>query len=163
MGDPNCPKCSKDFVKRVRREGIGELLTSLFYVYPFKCQLCGQRFRSVQWGVKYIRVEEDRREYNRVAISIPVSIAGEHIDGKGMIIDISMAACTLSSDAQLAEGNIVRLALQISKDALPVRVEAAVVRSLRSRYSGVEFLKFQEGDRDRLQIFIRGLLIDRRK
>jgi hypothetical protein len=74
-----------------------------------------------------------------------------------------MAGCTLSSDAQLGEGSIVRLGLQISKDALPVIVEAAVVRSLRAKYSGIEFLRFQESDRDRLQIFIRGLLMDRRK
>jgi DNA repair exonuclease SbcCD ATPase subunit len=51
---PVCPKCSSDSVKRVSRIG-SERLISLFYIYPFRCQPCGHRFRLFKWGVRYTR------------------------------------------------------------------------------------------------------------
>jgi predicted nucleic acid-binding Zn ribbon protein len=53
-----CPKCSSDFVKRVRRVGF-EHLMSVFYIYLFRCQPCGHRFRVLQRGVTYRRIETD--------------------------------------------------------------------------------------------------------
>jgi hypothetical protein len=52
MPQPICPKCSSDYVERVSRIGF-ERLISLFYIYPFRCQPCGHRFRLLQWGVTY--------------------------------------------------------------------------------------------------------------
>jgi hypothetical protein len=60
MQSPVCPKCSSGYVKRVSRIGP-ERLISLFYIYPFRCQPCGHRFRLFQWGVTYTRTELDRR------------------------------------------------------------------------------------------------------
>jgi stage V sporulation protein G len=55
-----CPKCSSEYVKRASRVGL-ERLMSLFYIYPFRCQLCWHRFRLFQWGVTYTRIELDSR------------------------------------------------------------------------------------------------------
>jgi DNA-binding cell septation regulator SpoVG len=55
-----CPKCSSEYVKRASRVGL-ERLMSLFYIYPFRCQPCGHRFRLFQWGVTYTRIELDSR------------------------------------------------------------------------------------------------------
>jgi predicted nucleic acid-binding Zn ribbon protein len=55
-----CPKCSSEYVKRASRVGL-ERLMSLFYVYPFRCQWCGHRFRLFQWGVTYRRIDLDSR------------------------------------------------------------------------------------------------------
>jgi hypothetical protein len=38
-------------------------------------------------------------------------------------------------------------------------VDAAVVRSVRAGGLGVEFLQWQQSERERLQLFVRGLLI----
>ena len=161
MVQPICPNCSREFVKRVSREGVKERLFSIFYVYPFRCQLCGHRFRFRQWGVRYVRVEEDRREYYRLSMNFPVSFSGDNINGKGMVADISIAGCTFQADAQLAVGNIVSMALQISNEPAPVTVEAAVVRNVKGDRVGVEFLRFQQNDRERLRHFIRGLVLGR--
>jgi hypothetical protein len=40
-------------------------------------------------------------------------------------------------------------------------VDAAAVRYARERSVGVEFLQWQERERDRLQLYVRGLLIGR--
>jgi predicted nucleic acid-binding Zn ribbon protein len=59
MPQPVCPKCSSEYVKRASRDGF-ERLMSLFYIYPFRCKPCAHRFRLLQRGVTYTRVELDR-------------------------------------------------------------------------------------------------------
>jgi PilZ domain len=156
-----CPNCAREFVRRVARSGLWEVISSFFYIYPYKCQLCGERFRSLRWGVRYIRVDEDRREYDRMEMRFPVTVSGPDISGHGVLLNISMGGCSFHTRANLANGMIVKLGLQISNDVEPVIVDAAVVRDVRSGAVGVEFLQWQQSERDRLQLFIRGLLIGR--
>ena len=85
MAQLKCPNCGREFVRRVSRAGPLELFLSYFYVYPFKCQLCGDRFRLFQWGVRYVRVEEDRREYDRMEMNFPVSFYGQDVAGEGNV------------------------------------------------------------------------------
>lgn len=161
MPRPLCPRCSREYVRRVSRVGLGERLISLFYVYPFRCQLCGHRFQLLQWGVNYKRIEEDRREYERMAVSFPATFAVRGVNGRGVVVDISIAGCSFRTEAQLAEGNIVSMELEVANETHPIHVEAAVVRSILSGRAGVEFLQFENGERERLQNFIRGLILDR--
>lgn len=163
MLDLVCPDCSKNFVKRVNCQGICERLMSVLYLYPFRCQLCGHRFNHRQWGVRYVSVKDDRREYDRIATSFPVSISGENIEANGNVIDISMGGCTLSTAAELTRGTVITLGLQLSKELLPVIVDAAVIRNVRTNNAGTEFLRFHQNDREVLQLFIRGLLLERQQ
>jgi PilZ domain-containing protein len=161
MSNIKCPHCAREFVRRVARSGLGEIVLGLFYIYPFKCQLCGHRFRSFQRGVRYLRVEEDRREYDRMEVKFPVTFSGQNISGEGMLLNISMAGCSFATSAELGIGMIVKLGLQISGAVAPVTVDAAVVRNVQRGSAGVEFLRWQASERERLQLFVRGLLIDR--
>src|SRR5262245_390532 len=161
MAVAKCPNCAREFVRRASRVGFVEILLSYFYVYPFRCQLCGHRFRHFQWGVRYVRVVEDRREYDRMAINFPVSCSGQEVSGDGKVLNLSMAGCSFSTSTKLESGALLKVSLQISKDVPPVIVDAAVVRNVRSSSVGVEFLSWQQGERERLQLFIRGLLIGR--
>ena len=161
MAQLKCPNCGREFVRRVSRSGLLEVLLSYFYVYPFKCQLCGERFRQCEWGVRYVRVDEDRREYERMEISFPVSFFGQDISGEGIVIGLSMGGCTLQTQIKLETGAILNLSLHISKDVAPVIVDAATVRNVQAGTVGVEFLLWQQGERERLQLFVRGLLIGR--
>ena len=156
-----CPKCSREFVKRVSRQGKMERLLSIFYVYPFRCQLCGYRFRFLQWGIRYQRIQEDRREYERLSVNFPLAVRGESIYAEGKLADVSLAGCTAMLDTPLGVGDLCTVSLYLSNDILPIRITAAVVRSARSDSFGIEFLKFQDNDRERLQLFIRGLLVGR--
>jgi hypothetical protein len=158
MLQPLCPNCSRDYTKRVSRIGFKERLLSIIYVYPFRCQLCAYRFSFMQWGVRYKRVEKDRREYNRMPANFPVSFACDGVEGTGHVVDISLNGCSLQADTIIAEGSIVRMALQMSEELAPISVEAALVRDVNRNRIGIEFLRFQYHDRERLQIFIRRLL-----
>ena len=152
-----CPKCSAEFVKRVPRKGFKERLLGRICVYSFRCQICRRRFHARQWGVRYSGVEKDRREYERLAMNFPISVVGENIAGAGAVFDISINGCGFATDVQLSEGSIVRLALQISNELEPVTIEAAVVRYVQRGRTGVEFLRVQPAEQERLQMHIRGL------
>jgi hypothetical protein len=161
MAQLKCPNCGREFVRRVSRTGPLEIFLSYFYVYPFKCQLCGDRFRLFQWGVRYVRVEEDRREYDRMEMNFPVSFYGQDVSGEGNVINVSMGGCSFRTRTKIESGTMLNLSLQISKDVPPVIVDAAMVRNMRAGTVGVEFMLWQQSERERLQLFVRGLLIGR--
>jgi len=158
-----CPKCDKEFVKRVSRQGWQEKLMSVFYVYPFRCQLCGYRFRFLQWGIRYLRVYEDRREYERLAINFTVSVTGKNVYCEGNLTDISVAGCTIQLDGQFGENDLCRLGINLPGEVVPLRIAAAVVRTVRGNELGIEFLKFHDNERERLQLFIRKLMVGDRR
>lgn len=158
MADLRCPNCSKEYLARVARVGFAEDLLSLFYIYPFKCQLCGYRFSALQWGVRYLRMEEDRREYERLPTAFPLAFSAEDFGGGGVACDVSMSGCTFRAETrQPKEGNVLSMRLRTSQDIEPIDVEA-VVRNVRQDHVGVEFLRFQQADKERLQLFVRDLL-----
>lgn len=161
MAQLKCPKCSRQFVRRVARSGLAEAVLSLIYIYPFKCQICSFRFRTMEWGVRYVRVEEDNREYDRMPMKFPLTFKDSGVDGKGTAINVSMGGCSFTTLNQVAIGMVLRLCLEISDDVAPVEVDAAVVRYVRGQSVGVEFLQWRQSERDRLQLFVRGLLIGR--
>lgn len=160
MASIKCPNCGRDFVRRVSRAGLVEKLLSLFYVYPFRCQLCSKRFRFFQRGVRYRRVMEDRREYQRMEMKFPVTITGQDdFRAEGIVLNLSMGGCSVATDADLDAGMIVKMKLAITGMTQPVSVEAAIVRNFLGNVAGLEFLRWQGTERERLQLFIRGLLI----
>jgi hypothetical protein len=161
MTQPLCPNCGRDFTRRSHREGLFERLISLFYVYPFRCQLCTHRFLKLQFGQRYVKQKIDRREYERIETKFPLAFKGERADGEGITLDVSMAGCAVETDAKLPEGSLVQLELKNSP-AAPVEVEAAVIRSTRQRTVGLQFLRLREEERERLRQFIRQLLQSRR-
>jgi predicted HAD superfamily Cof-like phosphohydrolase len=51
----SCPRCGKSFVRRSGRKGLKERLLSLVYLYPFRCQVCANRFRAFQFRPQYVK------------------------------------------------------------------------------------------------------------
>ena len=158
MLQPVCPNCAHDYTKRVSRGGLKERLLSIIYVYPFRCQLCSHRFGFMQWGVRYKPVEEDRREFSRMPMNFPASFSCDSLEGTGTVVEISMNGCSLQANTIVAEGSIVRMALQFAEELPPVNLEAAIVRAVKANRMGVEFLRFQDHDRELLQVFLRRFL-----
>ena len=162
MAQMKCPNCARQFVRRIAPYGVGEMLLGIVYVYPFRCQLCGFRFRLPQVGVRYVRVAEDHREYERMASSFPMIFAANNLSGAGSVTNISMGGCSFTTDVALPSGTILQVGLQVTEAVSPVLLDAAVVRYVRGSTVGVEFLQWQHQERERLQLFVRGLLIGSR-
>ena len=160
VSQPVCPRCSSEHVKRVSRVGYRERLISVFYVYPFRCQLCAHRFKALQWGVTYTRVEEDRREYERFPAKFSITFTVGGRDVTGSIVNVSMGGCSFHTESRLVKGIILRMELQLPDEIAPVKIQAAVIRSVRSGIASVEFLRIERDDRERLQGFIRSLMLN---
>jgi len=162
MAAITCPNCSKHYVRRVRREGLFERLLSLGYIYPFRCQLCSTRFRARQPGVRYTRVKEDRREYERIPVRFPVTLAIGHASVRATALDISMAGCSLETIADLRTGMVLPIRFEPAEQ-IPFSVEAALVRYIHTNSIGLQFLQFQGDERHQLESLIRALLANQEK
>ena len=159
-----CPRCGKSFARRSHRQGLKERLLSLLYLYPFRCQVCANRFRAFQFRVRYVKRTVDRRQYVRLATRIPTMFAedikpGEQRVGEGVVTDLSLGGCYMQTFVQLSQGTLVSLELQTEQHTPAIAVEAAIVRIVRPTGVGLEFLRLSEPEHERFSQFIRQLLV----
>ncbi len=162
-----CPRCGKSFVRRSHRQGLKERLLSLFYIYPFRCQVCANRFRAFQFRVVYAKRALDRRQYARLPTQLPTIFAeavksGEQRVGQGVVTAISLGGCYLQTVVRLLGGTLVSLELQTEQNTPAIVVEAAIVRVVRPTGAGLEFLRLSEPEQERLKQFIDQLLTAQR-
>ena len=162
-----CPRCGKSFVRRSHRQGLKERLLSLFYIYPFRCQVCANRFRAFQFRVVYAKRTLDRRQYARLPTQLPTIFAeavkpGEQRAGQGVVTAISLGGCYLQTVVRLLGGTLVSLELQTEQNTPAIVVEAAIVRVVRHTGVGLEFLRLSEPEQERLNQFIDQLLTAQR-
>ncbi|MGH7311695.1 MAG: PilZ domain-containing protein [Candidatus Rokuibacteriota bacterium] len=144
-------------MRRSHRSGALERLLSLLYVYPFRCQSCGHRFLTLRWRRRYTRVRDERREYERLPLSVPVMLSGLSGAAPGHATQISIDGCTVETEAPLSEGALVQVMLHVTPGAAPVAVEAAVVHGVLPHGGGLHFVRIQPGERDRLRQFVADL------
>jgi len=155
--EPHCPRCGQDIVQRVRRRGLLDHLLSTVYIYPFRCQVCFHRFRTFQWGVRYVKEAREKSQHDRIVTRFQITFAGNGIDGSGMVTLVSLGGCAIETDAKLSSGQILQLQLKTSDRDPAVAVDAAVVRGVRSPVVGLQFLRFRMEERERLSQFVRNL------
>ena len=156
-----CPRCGKDFVRRVQREGLAEIIASAAYLYPFACQLCAHRFLAWQWGARYAAQPVERRRYERLSVNFPMAFSTDAGSGNGTTLDISLGGCAFKT-APPPPGSLVQLQLHAPGLERPLVVDAAVVRSVRSMYVGAEFLRLRPEEHYRLTQFVASMLTARR-
>ena len=157
MGGLRCPKCGRHVVRRTHRSGVFERLLSRVSVYPFRCQLCGRRFRAIQPGRRWVAQAPERREFDRLVARVPVGLSAGTLASEGAVTQISMEGCTLEPDAVLPVGTVLQVRLHLP-DARALEVDEAVVRWVRERTVGLQFLALRGGERERLRRFVAGLV-----
>ncbi|MFM8540016.1 MAG: PilZ domain-containing protein [Nitrospira sp.] len=160
-----CPECEATSVRRTTRRGLLENLLSTAYIYPYRCEACSSRFHSLEWGRRYTKGTPagDRRRYERFEVRCPAwfaPISERELNGHGeaVLTDVSLGGCGLKTDAPLALGTALRLQIQTWEDQVAIRVDHAVVRSIRPGLVGLEFVQFQPGEKQRLDLFVKSLL-----
>jgi hypothetical protein len=158
MKELRCPRCQRDIVQRVHRRWIIERVLSLYYIYPFRCQLCGHRFRAQQWGMRYLRQVIDQRQYMRMATSFPATFTSGGRHGEGVVVDIALGGCGLRTTASIAEGALLQVQLQPVEHAPGIPVEAAVVRTVEGSFVGLEFVRLESDAHVRLSQLMSDLL-----
>ena len=86
----------------------------------------------------------------RVPVVYPASIESDTGVGEGVLLDLSPAGCRLRSNVALNAGAYLALRIAISQEPTPLAVEVSVVRWCKDGHFGVEFLRYRQGDRERV-------------
>ncbi|MDP3090093.1 MAG: PilZ domain-containing protein [Nitrospira sp.] len=128
-------------------------------MFPFRCQLCTNRFRAFYLSARQSTQEFDRRQYKRLATAMDAQV----IDSKQLpfinrITDISMGGCAILAGG-LAKGAFVELVLRSSIEGEEIRIETAMVSSVRSESVGIQFLELHPDEQRRLSQVVLGLLV----
>jgi len=147
-----CPRCGKQAARRSRRAGVVDHVLSVLHLYPFRCQLCTTRFRAFQ-GRHHSHHGNDRREYDRLLVKIPVTLSGGGVQGEGETIDLSLAGCSLHTEAVFAVDSTVQLRLALGQAGV-VEVQAAIVRTAGEGGLGLQFVRIAPPDRERLSGYL---------
>ncbi len=86
----------------------------------------------------------------RVPVHYPASIQSDTEAGEGVLFDLSPAGCRMRSDIALNAGTYLALRIAVEQVPTPVAVEVSVVRWCKDGHFGVEFLRYSQGDRERV-------------
>lgn len=160
MRELHCPICGAPFVRLTYQDGRVEQLLSRFNVFPFRCQLCTNRFRAFSSSARHNTQEFDRRQYIRLTASIEAQVLDRNQPGvPARITDISMDGCTLQTTG-LSKGAFVELALKPAVEEETIRIETAMVCSVRPSSMGIRFLEVPPEHQPRLGQVVLGLLVN---
>jgi len=155
----HCSICGSSFVRATYQEGTVERLLSCVNVFPFRCQLCTNRFRAFYSGERHKKQASDRRQYTRLTASIEAQVLDhEQSAVTNRITDISMDGCTLQMTG-FSKGALVELVLKPTMEDEKIRIEKAMVCSVRPSSIGIRFLEIPPEHYRRLAQVILGLLV----
>ena len=155
----HCPNCGTPFVRVTPQTGVMERVLNQFHMFPFRCQLCMNKFRAFQREAVRHTQAFDRRQYKRLPTSIEAQfLADNRMRATNRITDISMDGCTLQTSG-LPRGTFLGLVLKPEQEDEAIRIETAMVCSVRPTSVGLRFLEIPLPDQRRLSQVVLGLLV----
>ena len=86
----------------------------------------------------------------RVTVGYHASIQSDTGTGEGVLLDLSPAGCRMRSDIVMSAGAYLTLQIAVAQEPAPLAVEVSVVRWCKDGNFGVEFLRYSQGDRERV-------------
>lgn len=93
----------------------------------------------------------------RVTVGYPASIQSDTGTGEGILLDLSSSGCRLRSNIALHAGAYLALQIAVAQEPSPLAVEVSVVRWSKDGNVGVEFLRYSQGDRERVTNLVAAL------
>jgi hypothetical protein len=155
----HCPNCGTPFVRVAPHTGVMEQFLQQLNVFPFRCQLCMNKFRAFHRAAGRSPQAFDRRQYKRLPTSIQAQfLADNRMQSTNRITDISMDGCTLQATG-LPRGTFMGLVLKPDQEDESIRIETAMVCSVRQTSVGLRFLEIPLPDQRRLSQVVLGLLV----
>ena len=160
MKTMHCPSCGTPYVRLAAEQSkIGRLLNQI-KVYPFRCQLCTNRFRAF-WSSAPSSIESlDRRQYKRLPATFHADFVKDTtLQANKRVTDSSMGGCTVETSDTLPQGTYLELTIRPVSNQADITVETARVSSVRPQGMGIQFLEFQPEEKRRLSRVVLSLLV----
>lgn len=160
MNTLHCPSCGTPYVRLTPDQGtIGRLLNQI-KVFPFRCQLCTNRFRAYWSSAPKSLLSTDRRQYRRLPSSFHADFMNDKtLQAHNRVTDISMGGCTVETTSTLPQGTYLELMIRPVSNQPEITVETARVSSVRPDGMGIQFLEFQPDEKRRLSRVVLSLLV----
>ncbi len=158
MKELYCPACGTPFVRVTSESGLVEKALNRFHLFKFRCQLCTTQFRAYRPGKRQTSQEFDRRQYRRLRANIAAALTMEQPGVEGLVTDVSMGGCTMLATTGLPRGTFVEVLLRSPAGLPDIKVEAAMICSIRPESIGVKFLEFQPDHKQRMGQLVLELL-----
>ncbi len=160
MKNVHCPSCGTPVVQVIYREGTVERLLNRFNIFPFRCQICTRQFRAFWSASPNATPVADRREYKRLPVSFHAEVLAENAARTGnRVTEISMGGCTVETSATLPRGSFLELIIKPASTEEAIKVESAMVCSVRPESMGIRFLELLANDKHRLSQVVLSLLV----
>ncbi len=97
------------------------------------------------------------RYARRYQVHCPITLLGDHLVGEGTVHNVSTGGWKVEGSQPIQHGNCFALRVLLPDQAVPMKVDLAVVRWSRGREFGLEFLRMQPEEQDRLRRFVTAL------
>ena len=150
MRPPRCPNCRRRIVRRAPREGAVDRVLRHFGVAPFRCQLCGRRFRALAPTPGDAARAGGRREYDRVDVTLPVSVSFHQQHATGLLVSLSLGGAAIATELHVPEGGLVQVQID-PPGAAPIPIDGALVRSVKTDVVRVQFVWARVEAKERLR------------
>ncbi len=81
------------------------------------------------------------RETPRFRVEFRSAFSGEHIEGEGRMLNLSMDGCKIESDMSVQEDNVLALRVHVPQFDYPIQVEQAAVQWTKGKEFGLQFIR----------------------
>lgn len=101
---------------------------------------------------------DDLRRYQRFPVRILVAFAGEHVQGTGFAVNLSLRGCAVESPVLPSPGTSLTLHLTVPDHVLHLCIEMASVSWTSHQQFGVQFIWMDQTAKDALKATLRQLV-----
>jgi len=99
-----------------------------------------------------MRLRSSPRKYVRYSASVQTDNGA----GEGTLFDLSRTGCRMQSNVALTPGSYLALHIEAHETESPLAVEVSIVRWHKDNQFGIEFLRYAQGDRERVTDLVEG-------
>lgn len=92
----------------------------------------------------------------RIYVRYLASVQTDDGAAEGILFDLSATGCRMQSNAALTPGSYLALHIEAPETESPLAVEVSIVRWHKDNQFGIEFLRYAQGDRERVIDLVEG-------
>lgn len=94
----------------------------------------------------------------RTYVRYQASVETDNSVGEGTLFDLSATGCRIHSTITLSPGHYLELHIEAPEIEFPLDIDVSIVRWCKGDQVGIEFLRYADGDRERVTNLVEHLI-----